>query len=154
MTTTHKPLSTLDQVRPLIDQGDFRKALDVLERTRDLSPGAENARAVCLMRLGHPDAAVSIFQRLLLHGGVTIRDDASDLHIINFATALFLTQNPRGALDALDELHQPDAPAALQLRTAITRWRKSLNILQRLAFIAYGTAPNKPVLLDFPPGQM
>lgn len=147
------PANGLEQVRSLLEEGHVDKALDTLNKLKDRAPWAENARAVCLMRLGHPDRAISIYRSMLLINGVILRQDAPVVFVVNFATALLLAGNVSGALDMLNEAHQPDHPSVARVRVAIDRWRKSLGFFQRLAFAA-GTTPDKPVPLDFPPGEV
>lgn len=153
-TTLHRPVAGLDQVRAFLDQGHPDKALDALNKMRDHSPPAANARAVCLMRLGHADQAVSIYRSMLLASGVIIRENAPVTYVVNFATALLLAGNPAGAVATLDDLHQPDHPSAVRLRGAIARWRKSLGFKRRLLLAVTGDAPGEPVRLDFPPGEL
>lgn len=142
----------LEQVRALLEQGHCAKALELL-RSKDRSPWAENARAVCLMRLGQPQQAVSIYRSLLLRSDVLIREDAPAVFVVNFATALLLTGNIAGAISTLEEMPQKNDPGAGRLRKAIDRWRKSLSIVERLRFFFSDELANRPVRLDFEPGK-
>ncbi len=144
---------TLEHVRGLLDRGEPEKAFEALKGNTAPSPDVSNARAVCLMRLGRPDSAVAIYQDLLLKGGVAVDPKAPVVHVVNFATALVLAGNTAAALRALDALGRTDHPSAARLRAAIGRWRSSLGIFRRFLLAAYGAVPEKPVVLDFPPGE-
>lgn len=146
-------LHTLEHVRDLLNRGEAEKALESLSRATTPSPDVSNARAVCLMRLGHCERAVAVYQEMLLKGGVTVDPKAPVKHVVNFATALLLAGNVAGGISVLDDLGRTDHPGALRLRAAVQRWRKSLGIIRRLLFAVYGAVPEKPVVLDFPPGE-
>ena len=153
MAKRHASVVTLEHVRDLLDRGEAEKAFEELSRTRDSSPDVDNARAVCLMRLGRPECAVAIYQAMLLKGGVAADPSAPVEYVVNFATALLLAGNTAGGIRMLDALGRTDHPSASRLRAAVARWRTSLGILRRLLFAAYGAVPAKPVVLDFPPGD-
>ena len=141
----------LEQVRDLLQQGQLSKALELL-RSKDRSPWVENARAVCLMRLGEPDKAIALYRGMLLRSGVLIREDAPPVFVANFATALLLAGNLPGAISTLGELPQ-EAPEADRLRETIRRWRRSLGTLDRLRYFFSGEVANRPVRLDYEPGE-
>ncbi|MBN2582035.1 MAG: hypothetical protein JXL80_03135 [Planctomycetes bacterium] len=152
-TTLHNTATVLDRVREHLDQGQPQKALDVLNRCQDQSPPADNARAVCLMRLGRPQLAIPIYRRLLLTSGVIMRQDAPVMFRVNFATALLMTGNLDGTEAILTELRHSDDPGAIRLRETIARWRQSLRPLRRL-LAAMGMPPEGAIPLDFPPGRV
>lgn len=144
--------ATLQRVRDLLNEGRPDQALNVLNRTKDHSHWAENARGVCLMRLGYPDRAVWVYRSFLLVNGTAIWEDAPTVFVVNFATAMLLSGNMQGAVITLDELHQPDDPGVNRLRGAIDRWRQSQGVLRRIWYAIVGM-PDKPIDLDFPPGE-
>jgi hypothetical protein len=141
----------LKDVREFLAQDRVPEAISALSRTADRSAWFENARAVCYMRLGQPEKAVSIYRSLLLGGGVVVRQSAPVTFKANFATALLLAGNTEGGITILDEIGQSDDASVGRLRDAVARWRKSLNLVQRI-LAAAGAPPAKPVLLDFAPG--
>ena len=144
----------LDQVRQMLGRGEAQKALDVIGRAKSSSQEIDNARAVCLMRLGRPEAAVTIYQGMLLRGGVTVDPAAPVKHVVNFATALLLAGNTAGGLAVLDGLGRTAHPAAVRLREAVDRWRESIGFGRRFLFAAYGAAPARRVEPDSPPGEV
>ena len=148
---THTAEHGLDKARTLLDAGEPQRALEVLSKL-DRAPWVENARGVCLMRLGHAEKAVPIYRMLLLSGGVTLREDAPETFKANFATALMLSGNIDGGLAVLGELGKSTNPAVARLRQTVAQWRKSLNPARRLLSLL-GVSPQKPMVLDYPPGE-
>lgn len=90
--------ATLQRVRDLLNEGRPDQALNVLNRTKDHSHWAENARGVCLMRLGYPDRAVWVYRSFLLVNGTAIWEDAPTVFVVNFAAAMLLSGNMQGAV--------------------------------------------------------
>ena len=153
MNAPNQPQSGLEQARALLTEGRPDKALEVLARTKDASAAADNARAVCLMRMGQAAKAVPIYRALLFGGGVTLRKDAPPAYVANYVTALLLIGNAVDAIDLLDDLRGPDTPGTTRLRAAVAQWKKSLGLFRRLLLSLSTYTPAKPFVLDFPAGE-
>lgn len=121
------PAVLLDRVRQLLDEGKPEKAAGVLHRIGSDSPAIRNAYAVCLMRMGETEKAVSVHRRLLLpDDGVVLRDDAPVLFRTNFAIALLMEKNISACAEILNDLKDEQTPSVTRLRDVVTRWRKSI----------------------------
>ena len=115
----------------------------------------KNARGVCLLRLGRHAEALYLFRGLVV-------DPATDMVIpglpgvykTNFATALLLVNNVSGCIDVLDRMRDDQNPCVIRLRRAVAEWKRSLNPFKGLFFSIYGDASGRPVVLDFPPGDL
>jgi len=129
--------------------------MKILGRNRDASTVTQNARAVCLMRLGQFEDALRILNSLAFpHGGVTMSPDAPLQVKVNHATALLLSGNVAGCLATLGELREEMHPSVERLRQAIFVWRRSQGLWRRLA-MGVGVYPfDAHVPLDFPPGEL
>ncbi len=156
------PRSTLEtkappvmrKVRELLDTGRPEEALLLLLRHGNGSPDAINARGVCLMRLGRPKESISLLRPLVfLKDSFCADPDARPQFITNFATALLLDGNMSGAREALKLLGPTQTPASQRLTGAIAHWRRGLGLLARLG-LCLGLAPDRPMELDFPPGDL
>ncbi|MDV6030752.1 MAG: hypothetical protein F9B45_11775 [Phycisphaera sp. RhM] len=143
------PKSVFNQIR----SGNYAAAYQSL---RTLPPNHlhRSCLGVCAMRTGKIDEAIKIFRALSLCPGTTVvRVDADDVLRINYATALLLGNLPSGALDVLEELKDRDAPAAIQIRSAIDRWANGLSFWRRLDWkLNHIEPPNRSVPIDFAPG--
>ena len=152
---SQNPAVLLDRVRQLLDEGRPEKAVDVLHRIGSDSPVIRNAYAVCLMRMGETEKAVSVYRRLLLpDDGVVLRDDAPVLFKTNFATALLMENNLSGCIGILNDMKDEQAPSVKRLRNALTRWRKSVGWWRWLLVARFGMSPARPVPMDFAPGEV
>ncbi len=121
------PAVLLDRVRQLLDEGKPEKAADVLHRIGSDSPAIRNAYAVCLLRMGEAEKAVSVHRRLLLpDDGLVLRDDASVLFKTNFAIALLMEKNISACAEILNDLKDEQTPSVKRLRDVVMRWRKSI----------------------------
>jgi hypothetical protein len=140
---------------PHIEAGHYEKALNVLAGGGSI-PSVQNARGVCLMRLGRYEDAVRLYRGLVLQaGGTWARADVPTLHKTNFATALLLDGHPSGCLSQLEEIGDPNYPPVIRLRQALAKWQSTLGILQRLNWwFGRIEPPHCKVSLDFPPGDV
>ena len=144
----------LTQVRDLLDANQPEKALDLLRRSRDVSASVENARAVCLMRLGRSSEALNKLRPFVLQRtGIAVKTDASDTIKANFATALMLERNVSGCQGMLRAVAAQDHPEVRKDLAAIAKWKRELGIVSRL-LNAIGIVSRKPVPLDCPPGMI
>ena len=144
----------LGHVRDLLDANQPEKALELLQRSRDISSTVENARAVCLMRLGQSTDALNMLRPLVLERtGITVKTDASDTLKANFAAALLLDNNVPGCQAMLSEVADQDHPEVRKITAAVARWKRELGIVGRF-LTAIGIVSRKPVILDLPPGSI
>src|SRR5262249_12214658 len=112
----------LGRVEQLLETEGPGQALDFLDRTRDGSAGAINARGGCLLRLGQTQRALDLFRGLAL-GGAALRNDVPLAFKANYATARLLTGDLTGCIVALGQIRDEGHPAVQRLREAIRRWR-------------------------------
>nr|AKB95179.1 hypothetical protein [uncultured bacterium] len=120
-----------DPARRLVANGEYAKAYDLLQ-TLPHSTYVRNAMAVCAIRSGRIDQAISIYRDLLLIPGTTIlRKESPDLLKVNFAIAVLLKGLPSGALDILDEVKDPIQISAVRVKSAIRQWSNSLSFWRR-----------------------
>jgi hypothetical protein len=158
--TTSEPMSSdksadadaYSKVRRFLENNRVEDAL-TLARSRHDAP-MKNAQGVCLMRLGKPDEAVRVYRTLVLDNtGLFLRDQLPTVYKTNYAFALMLSGHASGGLNILKELSTEDHPSVHQLRSAIEAWKAKLSLLQKLG-LAIGLEPKRPMLLDFPPGEL
>lgn len=144
----------LAKVDNALEAGNPKSGLDAIARAKSSSPWSTNALGVCRLRLGDVGGAVNVFRGLALaSGGLLLRPDVPAVFKTNYATALLVADNKGGFLSILEELSDADHPAVGRLRGAIERWKQTLTFWQRLAW-TFGGQPDKPVSLDFPPGDL
>jgi hypothetical protein len=150
-----KVSDVLARIRKLLSEDKPKDALDVIRRFGTTCPELSNACGVCLMRAGEVTRAVELYRNLCIGvGSVCLRPDVAPVFETNFATALLLAGNVAGCLSVLQEIDREDDPGVVRLRAAIARWKRSLTWLERCWFALSREAPNRPVVLDFPPGDL
>ena len=155
-TSVNRPAdATLDRGLRQMAEGDYEKALNLL-LAAGKSPPIINARGVCLLRLGRPEAAIRAFRDLVLNPGSTwTRPDVPTHYKTNYATALLMGGHPSGCLDVLREINNEAHPAVERLRAAVKRWESSLPLLRRLNWRLGRLEPsNCKVSIDFTPGDL
>jgi hypothetical protein len=145
----------LARVAECLDQGKAGEALEAIGRSRQSAPQVDNARAVCLMRLDRADEAVKVLRNLLFPRDSINVDEGSPLAFrLNFATGLLLTSNVAGAKEFLAAIPRgQDSPMLVKLRESIRQWKANLPVHWKLLTLL-GIYPGKPVVLDFPPGEL
>jgi Flp pilus assembly protein TadD len=154
MVTNSQDLNVvLERVRALLNEGKTDEAVEALRRVNAKPPMLENARGVCLLRLGKVPEALRIFRGLMYpQGNVAYAPDAPPSLKVNFATALLLTGDVIDGLAVLKEVNAAH-PAAGRVWNAYRRWRKTLNPINRLLALV-GLPPARPVAMDFPVGEL
>ena len=151
---TTKPSDVLDRVRQLLDEGRPDQALETIQRSGQRSRDVENARGVCLLRLGKCDQAFALFRDLVFPAGSFSIDPQTPIVFrTNYATALLLTGNVMVGQSILAQIEDKQHPAVVKLRSAIKQWKKSLGLFRRL-LVPVGIYPDRPVTMDFPPGDL
>jgi hypothetical protein len=137
----------------LLEAGEPKKALDLLARSKIQSPWVTNAMAVCQLRLGNAKSAVDMLRGLVLGaGGIHMREDVPAVFKTNFAVALLKAGNTAGCLSALADVRVEHA-AVGRIASAIEKFKKSLTLWEKLNWYM-GVPPDRPVALDFPPGDL
>jgi hypothetical protein len=114
----------------------------------------DNARGVCLLRLGRAEEAVGVFRALVVGSGLQLRRDVPLALLVNFAAALLLAQNLEGCRGALRDIGAAceGYSGAINLQRCIQAWQRGLSCGDRLKMWLLGRA--KPITLDFPPGEV
>ena len=151
-TTEISPSHVLEHVRELLNQNRAEEALGLLRHWGQKTPEVENARAVCLLRLGKLTEATSILRSLVFRSFVCMPDDVPVLFQANFATAMLMANFKDAALPIVDRLGRTENPQIVRVIEAVQQWKKSIGLWGRLR-TRFGFYPKKPVPLDFPPGQ-
>ncbi|MBN2562634.1 MAG: hypothetical protein JXQ75_17045 [Phycisphaerae bacterium] len=150
-----KVSDVLALVQKLLDVGKPKEAVELVRKYGASSPELRNAHGVALMRSGETAKAIEVYRSLCLNeSGFCLKQDLPTTFKTNFATALLLANNVSGCLALLREIAQEQDPYMQKLRAAIDCWRRSLGWWKRLAFVLCGTEPDKPVSLDFQPGEL
>lgn len=149
-----KTTSLLLLVAECLTAGDPAAALALIGQRPTGERYVENARGVCLLRLGRASEAVDLYRELLVDRDSLILDlEAPPAFLVNFATALLLSGNIDGCRSTLEELKRDADPDVIALRAAMAKWRSDQGWWAKMKFALSGTVA-KPVVLDFPPGAL
>jgi len=144
----------LRRIQAALDAGDPQGALSLIDTRHSGDRYLDNARGVCLLRLGRLRPAVELYRRIVLaEGSMELRPGLPVVIATNYATALLLEQNVDGCLALLRQLHQDEHPSVLRLRDTVERWREGLGRWERLQFRLYGIM-KRPIVLDGLPGEL
>lgn len=148
-TKTANMSAALQHIRELLDQDRPDEALNIVTRSGDDSPEMNNARGVCLLRLGRLDEAVKVLQDITCQGvAAGMSHHAPSLFQVNFAIAMLRANREKGgALLISDWLNGNEHPEAARLKAAVRQWKKSIGPLGRLR-CRLGAYPATPVPLD------
>ncbi len=142
------PNTLLIRAREMLDQGQAQAALDVLDSCGQSSRIIQNAKGVCMMRLGRYELAVKVFRDLAFPGGsLTIPDETPTVFRSNYATSLMLMDNVVTGMQILGQIPDRQHPAVVQLKGAVRAWKRSLSWLARIG-LAVGITPQKPFSMD------
>ena len=143
----------IDHVRDLLEQGHPQDALKFIEHLGQKNPPTENARGVCLMRLGKVEQAVSVLRDVAFQGYVCMPSDTPVPYQINFAAAALLANLKDAAMPILNKLDAEEHPEVAQLKNAVRQWFQNLNFFQKCC-CKVGIYPRKAVKIDFVPGMI
>lgn len=153
-TLTGDTSAVLHQAREQLDLGRPEDALDILNESRQHSPLIENARGVCLLRIGEYNEALLIFRSLVFpKGAFDIPEDTPVAFRVNYITTLLLLDNVIVGLQLLHDLPRKKHPFVRQLTETVKRWKRSLPWWRRLLLPA-GVYPNVPLRPECPLGSM
>ncbi len=147
-TKTTKAPTPLQHIRELLDHDRPNEALNFITRSGSDSPEMENARGVCLLRLGRVDEAIAVLRDVTYQDLPVVPHDAPALFQVNFAIAMLRANHDKGAaLMISDRLKGSEHPEAARLKAAVRQWKESLGPLGRFR-CRLGLYPAKPVPLD------
>ena len=153
-TAQRTPPALADRLRTLLEQNRPADALELLAGGGEHGAWVQNARGVCLLRLGRAKDAFKVFRDLVFPGGAfAIPDETPTAFRVNYVTSLLLNGNTTVALTLMDEIHDRQDPGFIRLRDAVRTWKRQLGPVRR-ALLAIGVVPDAPVALDFPPGEL
>ena len=143
----------LREIVRLAEAGQLEAALEKCTSSDIPAMELRNARAVCLMRLGRSEEALTLYRGFVLHPGCTwLKSDLPAYIAANFATTILLCGRPLGCEAVLSEIADQEHPSVRRLRTVLQQWRSSLPFVARLKRLL-GLEPDVPVPLDFSPGE-
>ena len=143
------------KIQHLLENGHVQAAFDAAKGASGVNQRLKNAYGVCLLRLGDSTRAITVFRDLaLMSGGVCLRTDAPLTFKTNFATALLMANNVSGCLTILHELRDEKDETIENLWSAIRKWEAGMSTTQGILWRFFQTAPNRPIVLDFVPGDM
>jgi len=146
--------NSLEYVKKLINENNNEKALEILNHNSDKSIWAQNARAVCLMRLNSPANAAKVLTPIIFKSGsIIINSEVPEKIKLNLVEAMLLIGNVAGAVNLIENC-QDDCPTRTKLKAAIKKWEKSLPIWSRF-MIFLGILPfDKPITIEHPYGEL
>jgi hypothetical protein len=143
----------IENIRELLNQNQPAEALKFIDRTGQQSPAMENAKGVCLMRIGRIEEAVTALRDIVFQGHICIPSDSPVLYKINFATAMILSNHKDAALPIINQIDEKEYPYAAKLKEAVRQWAKNLSLSEKCRY-HLGLYPKKPITLDFQPGEI
>ena len=149
---TKSPIA-IEYIRELLNLGRPNDALKFVEHLGQKTPIMENARGVCLMRLGKTEEAISVLREVVFQGFICMPSDTPVPYQANFATAMLLANHKDGAFSILNKLDEKKYPQIMKLKDAIRQWVKSLNFAEK-CYYHIGLYPKKPIMIDFAPGEV
>ena len=154
VSSTSDIASTLQQAKHMLDAGQSEHALEALSGCGQHSRAVENAKGVCLLRLGRLEAALKLFRELVFPGGAfTIPEETPTVFRVNYVTTLLLMDNLTVGLQLLREIPDRRHPLVEQLEASVRRWRQSLPWWRR-ALTWIGLYPARSFRLDIVPGGL
>jgi hypothetical protein len=147
----NESITLVDRINNLLNDGKTQAALELITKSKQMeNPRIGNARAVCLMRLGKFEEAVSQLAAIVFPGRVVaVAPGTPVVYITNLAISMLKVNNITGALSLFKQIEQKDRnhPAAVKLEQTIKDWKRSLNIFDKFQ-LATGVAPKKTVVIE------
>ena len=152
-TENQKKTSPIEHIRELLNQNLPLEALNFIDHLGQKTPLLENARGVCLMRAGKIKEAATILRDNVFQGHICIPSDTPVLYKINFATVMILANHKDAAFSILTRLNKKEHPDITRLKEAVSQWVKTLSFFEKILY-KIGSYSNKPILIDFLPGEV
>ena len=117
----------LERVRQLLDRQATGEALEALNTSGLNTRAVQNAKGVCLMRIGRVEGAAKILCELVLpKGAFTIPDDVPAELRANYAATWFLQGDYVAGAAILGQAPDRRHPAVKRLKAALQAWKKTL----------------------------
>jgi hypothetical protein len=114
-----------------IELGNYSAAYENFKNCSD--PGSNNIKAVLLLRMQQPDAAVNLLRQQVWDiASLTLRNDVPAYVQLNLATAMFMSGNVNGCMEILRNTGVTEDEQAVELFASIKSWEKSLSLLKWL----------------------
>lgn len=135
---------TLREVETLLASLHTEEALTLLGR-QPMDDRRQNAKAVCLLRLGRFEEAGRVLADLILQqGSLVLKPGLPVAYLLNFATSLFLTRDVDEALRFITEAGYVGYrdPRLIEFGLAIRAWKRALPWRAKLKWIWSGRAPS------------
>ena len=128
---TSSPSSTrISKALQFIGIGDFLQASKLLEGVSGDST-VTNIKSVLQIRVGKPADAVNLLRGQVWDPTTFMLKPEVPIHVrLNLATALFLTGHVAGCMEIVSALGKTDNEQAIELRSEVRRWEKSLSFVQ------------------------
>lgn len=143
---------SIENVRQLINNNNLEEALSLLERVGDSSMWFQNAKGVCLMRLGRPEEAVKVFTSVVYPNGSIVADSGTPDKIkLNLSEAMLMVGNVSGPESLLKEIEGFEEKKK-SLYAAIKKWKKTLPVLTRIKACLYPSPCGEPIIAENPAG--
>jgi hypothetical protein len=140
----------LIRVREYLDKGQAQEALALLGRCGAKSPLLDNARGVCLLRLGDYTRALPVFRELAFPRGSIGMDPRTPAPFrTNFVVAMLLLGHTSDAMPLLKQVPESQHPAVRRLREAATQWTSRQGILAKVLG-AFGLHAGSSFTMDAP----
>jgi Flp pilus assembly protein TadD len=149
-------ITLTERIDSLLNDGKPQAALELIIKSKQKNPAMENVRAVCLMRSGKFQEAVTVLTELVFPGRtVGVAGGLPVVYLTNLAVSMLKVNNTEGALLLFQQVEQedPNHPAVVKLSRMIGTWKRSLNIFQRL-LLSMGITPRKPVAVENADGDL
>ena len=146
-------VSIYDRIKLLLNEGRPSDALKLIDHPGQTSASMKNAQAVCLLRLGKIQEAISLLRDITFQGFVCIPSDTPIVYQINFITAMMMSNNKDSVFDIIERLDGKKHPGAAKIKDAIAKWEKSLSIFQKFLY-KMDIYPKKAIPIDFQPGEL
>jgi hypothetical protein len=144
----------LERVRQMLDDQDVSGAWNLLNNSGQGGQAMQNAKGVCLMRMGKSDLALKILRETVFsQGPYAIPKNTPTVYQSNYVTAMLLQNNVLVAHTLLKDIPDQNHPAVRRLKQAVKNWKRSLPLWRRLVLWT-GAFPDQAVKLDFPPGDL
>lgn len=126
----HRP--ELSRAIQLIEKGEYQQAAELLKADTS-DPNIVNVKAVLLLRLGRPEAAIDLLRRIVWDlTTMSLKPQVPVYVQLNFATALLLTGKVAACLQIVRAVIDPDNEQANDLLADIRSWEKSQSLLRWL----------------------
>lgn len=138
----------------MLDHGQVEDAMGLLDSCGQRSQAVQNAKGVCLLRMGRYELGMVVFRDLVFPAGAfTIPDETPTVVRVSYVTSLVLSDRLVTGLQLLGQIPDSQHPVVVRLKDAVRRWKRTLSLWQRIGLLL-GVCPSSPMCLDFAPGAL